>query len=52
MGKELMKRNFCHHVTDEHDFKDEYLFYRFIEDRRRSALNMSFVTDCEPYNGK
>ncbi|XP_062506238.1 uncharacterized protein LOC134182807 [Corticium candelabrum] len=49
MGRELMKRNFCHHVADDHEFKDEYLFYRFVEDKRRSALNMSYVTDCEPH---
>lgn len=52
MGQELLKRHFCRHVADDHEFKDEYLFYRFVEDNRRSALNMSYVSDCEPYTGK
>ncbi|XP_065843089.1 uncharacterized protein [Oscarella lobularis] len=49
MGRELVKRHFCRHVTEDHDFKDEYLFYRFVEDSKRNALNMEYVTECEPY---
>ena len=32
LGQLLIERGILHHVTDEHAFKDEYLFYRFYED--------------------
>ncbi|MEM9979003.1 MAG: transporter, partial [Cyanobacteria bacterium P01_D01_bin.2] len=32
MGQALVEKGIFHHVTDEHPFKDEYLFYRFYED--------------------
>jgi len=32
LGNDLLKHNVFRHVTSDHDFKDEYLFYRFIED--------------------
>ncbi|WP_160148353.1 mechanosensitive ion channel domain-containing protein [[Leptolyngbya] sp. PCC 7376] len=32
LGQLLVERGIIHHVTDEHAFKDEYLFYRFYED--------------------
>ncbi|NJN22675.1 MAG: hypothetical protein HC812_17740, partial [Leptolyngbya sp. RL_3_1] len=28
----LMEKGLLHHVTDEHFFKDDYLFYRFYAD--------------------
>jgi potassium efflux system protein len=34
IGQTLVERGVIHHVTDEHSFKDEYLFYRFYEDER------------------
>ncbi|MEM1254227.1 MAG: mechanosensitive ion channel domain-containing protein [Cyanobacteria bacterium P01_H01_bin.21] len=32
IGQALVEQGIFHHVTDEHTFKDEYLFYRFYED--------------------
>ncbi|MGD1855314.1 MAG: mechanosensitive ion channel domain-containing protein [Leptolyngbyaceae cyanobacterium] len=32
IGQTLVEEGILHHVTDEHPFKDEYLFYRFYED--------------------
>ncbi|WP_088243305.1 mechanosensitive ion channel protein [Calothrix rhizosoleniae] len=29
LGQRLMNEKYIHHVTDDHDFKNEYLFYRF-----------------------
>ena len=31
-GSSLVARKVIHHVTNDHDFKDEHLFYRFIVD--------------------
>jgi hypothetical protein len=31
-GQVLVERGIIHHVTDEHTFRDDYLFYRFFED--------------------
>lgn len=32
LGKILVKQKIIHHVYDEHDFKNDFLFYRFYED--------------------
>lgn len=32
LGQRLVELGIFHHVSDEHPFKDEYLFYRFYED--------------------
>lgn len=32
LGQILVERGIIHHVTDEHNFKDAYLFYRFYKD--------------------
>lgn len=32
IGNMLLKEGIIHHVHRDHDFKDEYLFYRFAED--------------------
>lgn len=32
MGQLMLKQGIIHHVLDEHDFKDELLFYRFYMD--------------------
>ena len=32
MGQALVEKGVFYHETDEHPFKDEYLFYRFYED--------------------
>lgn len=34
IGQTFVEKGLFHHVTDEHPFKDEYLFYRFYEDER------------------
>jgi hypothetical protein len=32
LGQSLIDNKIIHHVTDEHDFNDDYLFYRFYID--------------------
>lgn len=32
LGQRLVSQKWIHHVVDDHDFKDEYLFYRFYAD--------------------
>ena len=32
LGQALVEKGIIHHVTDDHAFKDEYLFYRFYAD--------------------
>ncbi|MBL1210633.1 hypothetical protein [Geminocystis sp. GBBB08] len=32
LGQELMDLKIIHHVTDDHNFKNDYLFYRFYLD--------------------
>ncbi|MEM9116540.1 MAG: mechanosensitive ion channel domain-containing protein [Cyanobacteria bacterium P01_F01_bin.56] len=32
LGQVLVERGIIHHVTDEHSFRDDHLFYRFFED--------------------
>lgn len=34
LGKRLVDEKWIHHVTDDHTFKDEYLFYRFYWDEK------------------
>ena len=41
LGNEMLKRNFFHHVHFDHNFKNDYLFYRFIDDEKTTALNAS-----------
>ena len=52
LGKELLRRRFIHHVVYEHDFKDEYLFYRFLEDVKTRSLNAGLTHHCLPRKGK
>jgi len=49
VGKEMLKRRFFHHVTEDHDFEDRYLFYRLREDEaNHRVLNdyESTYTSC------
>ena len=39
IGQLLVECGIIHHVTDEHSFKDEYLFYRFYEDEASMATS-------------
>ncbi len=37
IGEMLVSRQIIHHVHDHHNFKDEYLFYRFYIDETQTA---------------
>ena len=37
IGKIMVKQGIIHHVLDEHDFKDEALFYRFYIDEQNDS---------------
>lgn len=36
LGQKMIDKKLFHHIVDEHDFKDEPLFYRFYEDENKS----------------
>lgn len=36
LGQKLIDKKIIHHVTDDHNFKDEPLFYRFYKDEEKS----------------
>ena len=38
LGQILIEKQIIHHVTDEHPFMDEYLFYRFLVDDFTNTL--------------
>ncbi|MCC0177541.1 hypothetical protein I4641_11185 [Waterburya agarophytonicola K14] len=39
VGQKMLEKGFFSHVTDDHNFKDEGLFYRFNEDKDKSIWN-------------
>ena len=39
IGQKMMEKGLIDHVTSEHQFKDEHLFYRFNEDKGKSIWN-------------
>lgn len=41
IGQKMIDKGLFHHVLDEHQFKDEELFYRFREDEGKSIWNSS-----------
>ncbi len=41
VGQKMIDKGIFHHVLDEHQFKDEALFYRFHEDEGKSLWNSS-----------
>ena len=41
LGQKMLDKEIFHHVTNEHSFKDEPLFYRFNEDKGKSIWNSS-----------
>ncbi|MEM1169776.1 MAG: mechanosensitive ion channel domain-containing protein [Cyanobacteria bacterium P01_H01_bin.35] len=47
MGELMLKQGIIHHVFDEHNFKDEPLFYRFYSDEVES--NLSTNSNMEEY---
>lgn len=48
LGNELFKHHFFHHVTFDHEFKDEKLFYRLLGDGYSRALNSQLSYACIP----
>ena len=48
VGKAMVERKLCSHVTNEHDFEDEYLFYRFYDDDNHRRILNSVVDDTQP----
>ncbi|XP_065177247.1 uncharacterized protein LOC135807139 [Sycon ciliatum] len=52
IGQTLIKRHYLHHVCHDHFFKDEKLFYRFLEDEPTEALNTFMVCELEPRPAK
>lgn len=51
-GRELVRRSFIHHVTHEHDFEDDFLFYRFLGEDSRRSLNAKLTHKCSQRPGK
>ncbi|MEL6502606.1 MAG: hypothetical protein AAFQ23_14645 [Cyanobacteria bacterium J06623_1] len=41
LGQKMMEKEIFCHVTNDHQFKDEPLFYRFAEDQGKSIWNSS-----------
>jgi len=41
LGQQLMDADLIHHVTDDHPFKNENLFYRFREDDKQKGKGPS-----------
>ncbi len=55
IGNMLLRRGVFHHVVKEHDFKNEYLFYRFADDedhgkasRRKDGSVVSWLDFIRP----
>jgi len=49
LGQQLIEKNVIHHVADDHKFKDEYLFYRFLEDEEKVIIGpsvASLISNC------
>jgi Domain found in Dishevelled, Egl-10, and Pleckstrin (DEP) len=42
-GQKLIDKKILHHVCDEHQFKDEQIFYRFYEDEGKSIWTDKLV---------
>jgi len=47
LGQRLLDQGWFHHVTDDHSFKDEYLFYRFYADEKQAESQPAEVVDNE-----
>ncbi len=50
-GLELQQKQFFHHVTFDHEFKDNLLFYRLLGDGYTRALNAQLSFACIPRPG-
>ena len=51
IGQDLCDGHFIHHVTFDHEFKDEKLFYRILGDGHLRALNAKLSYACIPRPG-
>ena len=51
LGNQLYRHHFFHHVTFDHEFKDEKLFYRLLGDGYARALNAQLSYACIPRPG-
>jgi len=40
-GDNLLRKHYFHHVVLDHSFKDDYYFYRFLQDEDLSALTLN-----------
>ena len=40
-GDHLLRKHYFHHVVLDHSFKDDYYFYRFLQDEDLSALTLN-----------
>ena len=43
LGQKMIDKKIFHHVVDEHQFKDEPLFYRFYEDENKNIWTDKIV---------
>eukprot|EP00008_Paramoeba_atlantica_P009068 CAMPEP_0201478982 /NCGR_PEP_ID=MMETSP0151_2-20130828/3734_1 /ASSEMBLY_ACC=CAM_ASM_000257 /TAXON_ID=200890 /ORGANISM="Paramoeba atlantica, Strain 621/1 / CCAP 1560/9" /LENGTH=496 /DNA_ID=CAMNT_0047860273 /DNA_START=93 /DNA_END=1583 /DNA_ORIENTATION=+ len=54
LGNDMMEKHIFHHCKYDHSFKNEELFYRFLEDEKTKSLNVpkspgaEAVSSCEP----
>lgn len=48
LGNRLMAHHYLHHVTHDHPFADDHLFYRFIQDEEVTpmTLNATHASSC------
>jgi len=44
LGRALKAAHLFEHVTRDHDFNDDYLFYRFLDDKERGTFNVDETT--------
>ncbi|GMI25799.1 hypothetical protein TeGR_g2785 [Tetraparma gracilis] len=42
VGREMVRKSLLRHVTDGHDFKDDFLYYRFAEDESLAFRRSNF----------
>ena len=43
LGQKMIEKKIFHHIVDEHQFKDEPLFYRFYEDEKKNIWTDKIV---------
>lgn len=45
LGQMLVDRRIIHHVKNDHNFKNEFLFYRFYQDETAANKNINTATE-------